>query len=101
MSEHLHHLEHFVMYSVLCWQIGLIIWLVLKNILPRIQKDIGTTAVDGKSLSMDTTKDPGVVETKVKKDIFIDIPDNKQVQIDEVEQKTVETQRDKLKELRQ
>jgi len=114
MSEKLfyqivHHIEHLVLYSFVIWQIYFAFkWLlkfVSKNfkfetkvITPQtqvIEKEIGSYSGEGI-----TKKDLGAIDIKVDKNIFIDKPDEVNVEMDEVKKGKVKTQKNKLKKLR-
>ena len=108
MDDFIHHLIHFLMYSLVIWQIVLGVYVILiwakKNI--KFQKnqvfnvanshDSTTEKVDYK----ETKKDLGPVEVDIKKDIFISDVDKSDLKTDTIVKGKVKTQKDKLKKLR-
>jgi hypothetical protein len=114
-----HHIEHLVLYSLILWQFGLCVWLILRwvNKNWKIKKTFSVTSpttnpsqtiqpvinIDGSNIKesiKDTKKDMGAVEVNFKKDIFIDSADNTDIVSDEKIKGKVKTQKDKLKKLR-
>ena len=112
MSEELfyelvHHGEHLVIYSFVIWQVYLALRLLLgfvsknfkfesKVIAPQtqvIEKQVG-------SVEQVSKKNLGAIDVKVDKNIFIDKPDEVNVEMDEVKKGKVKTQKNKLKKLR-
>lgn len=104
-----HHIEHLVLYSFVIWQIYFALkWLlkfVSKNfkfetkvVTPQtqvIEKQVGSYSGEGI-----TKKDLSAIDIKVDKNIFIDKPDEVNVEMDEVKKGKVKTQKNKLKKLR-
>jgi len=118
-KEIVHHIEHFVLYSLVWWQIVLGVWLVLKwvNKHWKIKKTFSVTSptenntqtlqpvinIDGTSIGegmVKSKKDMGPVEVDMNKNVFVDKPDEVSVKLDKVKKGKVKTQKDKLKKLR-
>ena len=119
MRALVHHIEHFILYSLVWWQIVLGVWLVLKwvNKHWKIKKTFSVTSptenknqtiqpvinIDGTSIGegiAKKNKDMGPVDVGVERNLFIDKTDNMKIDIDEEVKGKVKTQKDKLKELR-
>ena len=109
MKTHLlHHLEHLILYSLILWQVGLILFLLLKYLLVRlpkpriIQAQSGPGGIELKATSQQqkTTGTPGVIDVNVSKNIAVGKADSTSIKMDETLKGKVKTQKDKLKELR-
>ena len=116
MDDFIHHLVHFIMYSLVLWQVVLGVWIILiwasKNIKfnktfsvmsPTENKTVQPVInIDGSSIEgvVKNKKDAGVVDVKVDKSIFIGKTDEQSVKVDEKIKGKVKTQKDKLRELR-
>ena len=117
MDDFIHHLIHFLMYSLILWQVVLGVWIILiwasKNIKfnktfsvmsPTENKTVQPVInIDGSSIQegiVKNTKDTDVVDVKVDKNIFIGKTDEQSVKVDEKIKGKVKTQKDKLKKLR-
>ena len=108
MDDLIHHLIHFLMYSLVIWQVVLGIYIILlwasKNIkltkspvfnIPEVIKN-GSVVEESK-----TKKDLGPIEVGVNKNTIIDTKsDESSVKLDEKIKGKVKTQKDKLKKLR-
>ena len=108
MDEFIHHLIHFLMYSLVLWQVVLGVYILLiwvkKNI--KFSKNNGSNSIfiDSKDVISKTSgeiknKNTGPVEVDYKKDIFVDKADEIKIK-SEVKKGKVKTQKNKLKELR-
>ena len=119
MDDFVHHLIHFIMYSLILWQVVLgcyilLIW-VSKNI--NFTKTLSVTSptesktqtvqpvinIDGASIGEGIAKkkkDMGPVDVDVNRNVFIDKIEGGRVEMDEVKNGKVKTQKDKLKKLR-
>ena len=110
MVDYIHHLVHFVMYSLVLWQVVLGVWILLKwvsknfkfhrspvlNIGESFQQKSGSLIEETK-----VKKDLGPIEVDVKKNTIIDTKsDEASVKLDEKIKGKVKTQKDKLKKLR-
>ena len=116
MDDFIHHLVHFIMYSLVLWQVVLGVWIILiwasKNIKfnktfsvmsPTENKTVQPVInIDGSSIEgvVKNKKDAGVVDVKEDKSIFIGKTDEQSVKVDEKIKGKVKTQKDKLRELR-
>jgi len=107
--ELLHHIEHLVLYSFVIWQIALAVWLILRWFVKNVKFNNRQNFIvsDQKSVNSPDfvtenkiNKKVDVIDVEVKKDIFIDRVDNKDLKTDEVIKGKVTTQKDKLKALR-
>ena len=107
--DFLHHIVHFVMYSLILWQIVLGIYILLivagKNFKFHRSPvlNIGESFQRGGSPIEESKvkKDLGPVEVDVKKNTIIDTKsDEVSVKLDEKIKGKVKTQKDKLKKLR-
>ena len=109
MMDFVHHLVHFLLYSLLIWQIVLGVYIILiwasknfkfhrspvLNIGESFQK--GGSPIEEKKVK----KDLGPVEVDVKKNLIVDTKsDESEVKLDEKIKGKVKTQKDKLKKLR-
>ena len=117
MDDFVHHLIHFLMYSLILWQVVLGVWIILiwasRNIKfnktfsvmsPTENKSIQPVInIDGSSIQdeiVKNKKDTSVVDVKVDKNIFIGKTDEQSVKVDEKIKGKVKTQKNKLRELR-
>ena len=107
--DFLHHLVHFLIYSVLLWQTVLGVWIILiwasRNFKFHRSPvlNIGESLQKGGSPIEETKvkKDLGPVEVDVKREFKVDTtPDEKSVKVDEKIKGKVKTQKNKLRELR-
>ena len=107
--ELLHHIEHLVLYSFVIWQIAFAVWLISKWFVKNVKFNNKQNFIisDQKSINSPhivtedkINKKVDVIDVEVKKDIFIDRVDNKNLKTDEVIKGKVTTQKDKLKALR-
>ena len=111
--DFIHHLIHFIMYSLVLWQVVLGIYVILiwakRNIncnnSPVI--NVSETITKGYDYPIEVLKDRlegkkmGPVEVDVKREFKVDtIPDEKSIKVDEKIKGKVKTQKDKLKKLR-
>ena len=109
MKTHLlHHLEHLILYSLILWQAGLILFLALKYLIERFPKtkiihtQSGPSGITSHTTSQQqkTVGTPGVIEVDVSKNITVGKADSTSIQMDQTVKGKVKTQKDKLKELR-
>ena len=105
MDDFIHHLIHFLMYSLVLWQLILGIYVILiwakRNIKCNNSPVINVSETKGLSHQIETSKDLGPIEVDVKREFKIDTkPDEKSVKVDEKIKGKVKTQKDKLKKLR-
>jgi len=109
MKTHLlHHLEHLILYSLILWQVGLILFLLMKYLVKRlpktriIQAQSGPSGIESKTTShqQKTIGIPGVIDVNVSKNIAVGKADSTSIKMDETVKGKVRTQKDKLKELR-
>ena len=109
MKTHLlHHLEHLALYSLILWQMGLILFFLLKYLMKRLPKtriihtQSGQSGTESKTTSQQqkTTGTPGVIEVDISKNIAIGKADTTSIKMDETVKGTVKTQKNKLKGLR-
>ena len=119
MDDLIHHLIHFIMYSLFIWQVVLGVYIILlwasKNI--KFKKTFSVMSptenktntvqpvinIDGASIGegiAKKNKDMGPVDVDVNRNVFIDKADKTKIKIDEVKKGKVKTQKDKLKKLR-
>ena len=103
----LHHLVHFLIYSVLLWQLVLGCWIILiwasKNFKFHKSPNLNIGEVVKTSVIEETKvkKDMGPIEVDVKKSMIMDTKsDESSVKLDEKIKGKVKTQKDKLKKLR-
>jgi|TARA_R110002073_G_scaffold226050_1_gene386930 hypothetical protein len=109
MMDFVHHLVHFLLYSLIVWQIVLGCWIILiwttKNFKFHRSPtfNIGESSQKGVSPIEETKvkKDLGPIEVDVKKNVIMDTKsDESSVKLDEKIKGKVKTQKDKLKKLR-
>ena len=107
MGDFIHHLIHFLMYSLVLWQFVLGMYVILiwakRNIKCSCNKSpvINVSETKGLSHQIETFKDLGPVEVDVKKNLIMDTKsDESSVKLDEKIKGKVKTQKDKLKKLR-
>ena len=109
MSDLLHHLIHFLSYSLVLWQTVLGIWILLKWVSKNFKfhrspvLNIGESFQRSDSPGEETKvkKDLGPIEVDVKKSMIMDTKsDESSVKLDEKIKGKVKTQKDKLKKLR-
>ena len=109
MVDYLHHLVHFVMYSLILWQVVLGIWILLRWVSKNFKFhkspnfNIGEV-VKNTSVIEETKvkKDMGPIEVDVKSNVIMDTKsDESSVKLDEKIKGKVKTQKDKLKKLRE
>ena len=106
--DFIHHLIHFIMYSLVLWQFILGIYVILiwakRNIkFEKTSPVINVSETKGLSHQIETStnKDLGPIEVDVKREFKVDTnPDEKSVKVDEKIKGKVKTQKDKLKKLR-
>ena len=107
--DYLHHIVHFLMYSLLLWQTILGVYILLIWISKNIKfhrspvLNIGESFQRSDSPGEETKvkKDLGPVEVDVKKNVIMDTKsDEVNVKLDEKIKGKVKTQKDKLKKLR-
>ena len=109
MDDFIHHLVHFLMYSLVIWQMVLGVYVILlwakRNI--KFEKTSPIINVsetkEGLSQHIETSKnkDLGPIEVDVNKNTIIDTKsDEVSVKLDEKIKGKVKTQKDKLKKLR-
>ena len=103
----LHHLVHFLIYSVLLWQIVLGIWIILiwasRNFKFHKSPNFNIGEVVKTSVIEETKvkKDMGPIEVDIKSNMIMDTKsDESSVKLDEKIKGKVKTQKDKLKKLR-
>ena len=107
MDDLIHHLVHFVMYSLILWQIVLGCWLLLiwvsKNFKFHKSPNFNIGEVIKTSTIEETKvkKNMGPIEVDVKSNMIMDTKsDESSVKLDEKIKGKVKTQKDKLKNLR-
>ena len=107
--DYLHHLVHFLIYSLLLWQTVLGVYIILiwasKNFKFHRSPilNVGESLQKGGSLIEETKvkKDLGPIEVDVKSNMIMDTKsDESSVKLDEKIKGKVKTQKDKLKKLR-
>ena len=111
--DFIHHLIHFVMYSLVLWQVVLGVYVILiwakRNIKcnnsPVI--NVSETITKGYDYPIEVLKDRlegkkmGPIEVDVKREFKVDTtPDETSVKVDEKIKGKVKTQKDKLRNLR-
>ena len=103
----LHHLVHFLIYSVLLWQIVLGIWIILiwasRNFKFHKSPNFNIGEVVKTSVIEETKvkKDMGPIEVDIKSNMIMDTKsDESSVKLDEKIKGKVKPQKDKLKKLR-
>ena len=108
MGDLSHHIIHFLMYSLVIWQIVLGVYIILlwakRNIkFEKTSPVINVSETKGLSHQIETSKnrDLGAIEVDVKKNTIIDTKsDEVSVKLDEKIKGKVKTQKDKLRSLR-
>ena len=109
MDDLLHHLIHFLTYSLVLWQLILGIWILLKWVSKNFKfhrspvLNIGESFQRSDSPGEETKvkKDLGPIEVGVSKTMIVDTKsDESSVKLDEKIKGKVKTQKDKLKKLR-
>ena len=109
MSDLLHHLIHFLTYSLVLWQLILGIWILLKWVSKNFKfhrspvLNIGESFQKSDSPGEETKvkKDLGPIEVGVSKTMIVDTKsDESSVKLDEKIKGKVKTQKDKLRSLR-
>ena len=104
-----HHIVHFLGYSLLLWQVILGIWIILKWISKNFKFHRSPVLNIGESFQRsdspgETTKvrkDLGPIEVDIKKNVVMDTKsDESSVKLDEKIKGKVKTQKDKLRSLR-
>ena len=111
MDDFIHHIVHFIMYSLVIWQIVLGIYIILlwakRNIKFEFTRspvlNIGESFQRGDSPVEESrvNKDLGPIEVGVKKNLIMDTKsDESEVKLDEKIKGKVKTQKDKLRSLR-
>ena len=109
MGDFVHHLIHFLMYSLILWQVVLGVYILLLWVSKNFKfhrspvLNIGESFQKSGSPIEETkvNKDLGPIEVDVKKEFKVDTtPDEKSVKVDEKIKGKVKTQKDKLKKLR-
>ncbi len=109
MSDFLHHLIHFLTYSLVLWQFILGVWILLRWVSKNFKfhrspvLNIGESFQRGDSPGEETKvkKDLGPIEVGVSKTMIVDTKsDESSVKLDEKIKGKVKTQKDKLKKLR-
>jgi len=106
--DFIHHLIHFIMYSLVLWQLVLGIYVILlwakRNIkFEKTSPVINVSETKGLSHQIETSKnkDLGPIEVDVKKNLIMDTKsDEVSVKLDEKIKGKVKTQKDKLRSLR-
>ena len=108
MDDLVHHLVHFIMYSLLLWQIVLGCYILLlwasKNFKFHRSPvlNVGESFQSGSPIEeTKVKKDLGPIEVGVKKNVVMDTKsDESSVKLDEKIKGKVKTQKDKLRSLR-
>ena len=108
MGDLFHHLVHFIMYSLLLWQIVLGCYILLlwasKNFKFHRSPvlNVGESFQSGSPIEeIKVKKDLGPIEVGVKKNVVMDTKsDESSVKLDEKIKGKVKTQKDKLRSLR-
>ena len=109
MDDLLHHLLHFLTYSLVLWQTVLGIWILLKWVSKNFKfhrspvLNIGESFQRSDSPGEETKvkKDLGPIEVGVSKTMIMDTKsDESSVKLDEKIKGKVKTQKDKLRSLR-
>ena len=106
MDDFIHHLVHFLMYSLVIWQIVLGVYVILlwakRNIkFEKTSPVISVSETKGLNHQIETSKDLGPIEVDVKKNMIMDTKsDESSVKLDETKKGKVKTQKDKLRSLR-
>ena len=108
MGDLTHHIIHFLMYSLVIWQIVLGVYIILlwakRNIkFEKTSPVINVSETKGLSQHIETSKnkDLSPIEVDVKKNLIMDTKsDESSVKLDEKIKGKVKTQKDKLRSLR-
>ena len=108
MVDLYHHVIHFLIYSLILWQIVLGVYIILiwatKNFKFHRSPvlNIGESFKSGSPIEeTEVKKDLGPIEVNVKKEFKVDTkPDENSVKVDEKIKGKVKTQKNKLRELR-
>ena len=106
MGDLSHHLIHFLIYSLVLWQVVLGIYVILlwakRNIkFEKTSPVINVSKTKELNHQIETSKDLGAIEVDVKKNTIIDTKsDEVSVKLDEKIKGKVKTQKEKLKKLR-
>ena len=108
MDDFIHHLVHFVMYSLVLWQVVLGVYVILlwakRNIkFEKTSPVINVSETKGLSHQIETSKGGDLipVEVDVKKNLIMDTKsDESSVKLDEKIKGKVKTQKDNLRNLR-
>ena len=108
MDDLLHHLLHFLTYSLVLWQTVLGIWILLKWVSKNFKfhrspvLNIGESFKSGSPIEeTKVKKDLGPIEVGVSKTMIMDTKsDESSVKLDEKIKGKVKTQKDKLRNLR-
>ena len=108
MGDLSHHIIHFLMYSLVIWQIVLGVYVILlwakRNIkFEKTSPVINVSETKGLSQHIETSKnkDLSPIEVDVKKNLIMDTKsDESSVKLDEKIKGKVKTQKDKLRNLR-
>ena len=104
----IHHIVHFLGYSLILWQVVLGIWILLKWVSKNFKfhrspvLNIGESFKGGSPIEeTKVKKDLGPVEVNVNKSMIVDTKsDESSVKLDEKIKGKVKTQKDKLRSLR-
>ena len=109
MDDLLHHLIHFLMYSLILWQVVLGVYILLLWVSKNFKFHRSPVLNIGESFKSDGSpventkvkKDLGPVEVDVKSNVIMDTKsDESSVKLDEKIKGKVKTQKDKLRSLR-
>ena len=111
MDDFIHHLIHFIMYSLVLWQVVLGVYIILLWAKRNIKFEFTRSPVlnIGESLQKSGSpveesrvkKDLGPIEVGVNKNLIVDTKsDESEVKLDEKIKGKVKTQKDKLRSLR-
>ena len=108
MDDFIHHIIHFLMYSLVLWQVVLGVYIILlwakRNIkFEKTSPVINVSETKGLNHQIETSKsgDLSPIEVDVKKNLIVDTKsDEASVKLDEKIKGKVKTQKDKLRSLR-
>ena len=109
MGDFVHHLIHFLMYSLILWQVVLGVYILLLWVSKNFKLHRSPVLNIGESFKSDGSpventkvkKDLGPVEVDVKSNVIMDTKsDESSVKLDEKIKGKVKTQKDKLRSLR-
>ena len=89
----------FIYASLILWQIGFIVWILLKLFYKPSGKKFVPTAIPAVEVTTPKVQ-PGHIDVEMKKKIALQKPTTSSVKSDEVIKGKVSTQKDKLKQLR-